>query len=165
MKHLLVDVAAQRLMIMQQGRILEDFPVSTAVNGVGQSAGSGCTPCGLHRIRIKIGASCPKNTVFMGRRPTGEIYTPELAIRYPDRDWILTRILWLTGREFGKNRGQGVDSLHRFIYIHGCPDEQPLGVPRSHGCIRMANDDIIKVFDLAEKGALVDISEDLIYRS
>jgi L,D-transpeptidase YbiS len=103
------------------------YPVSTARNGPGERRGSGCTPRGWHRIRIKIGAGLPLDTVFVGRRPTGEIYGPELAARHPERDWILTRILWLTGLEPGRNRGGECDTLRRFIYIHGCPDTAPDG--------------------------------------
>jgi lipoprotein-anchoring transpeptidase ErfK/SrfK len=119
--------------------------------------GSGCTPRGLHRVRLRIGAGCLPGTVFRGRRPTGEVYGPELAAAYPERDWILTRILWLTGCEPGRNRGGGVDTLRRFIYIHGCPDAAPMGEPRSHGCIRMRNADLILLFDDTPVGTPVEI--------
>jgi len=121
--------------------------------------GSGCTPRGQHRIRIKIGKGQPESAVFVGRRPTGEYYNPGLGKTYPERDWILCRILWLTGIEFGRNRGGQRDSLRRYIYIHGCPDHEPMGEPRSHGCIRMRNQDLIKLFDLVEAGVMVDILE------
>jgi lipoprotein-anchoring transpeptidase ErfK/SrfK len=111
----------------------------------------------MHRVRIRIGEGSPEGTVFVGRRPTGEVYDAQLAARYSGRDWILTRILWLTGLEPGRNRGGNVDTLRRFIYIHGCPDTEPMGVPRSHGCIRMRNSDLIELFDLVEAGMLVDI--------
>ena len=108
-------------------------------------------------MRIRIGGGCPSGTVFRGRRPTGEVYDAALAERCPDRDWVLTRILWLTGRELGVNRGGCVDTLRRFIYIHGCPDTEPMGVPRSHGCVRMRNRDLIELFDLVVAGTPVDI--------
>ena len=133
--------------------------MSTAVKGTGEWNGSECTPRGRHRIRIKIGAGCPVNTVFVGRRPTGEIFHRELARDNPERDWILTRILWLTGLEPGYNRGGGRDSLHRYIYIHGTPDSQPVGEPRSHGCIRMKNQDLIDLFERVAVGTPVDIIE------
>ena len=150
-----VDIATQRLLLRQRGAVVADWPVSTAANGAGQRLGSGCTPLGRHRIRIKIGAGCPSGTVFVGRRPTGEVYSPALAARYPDRDWILTRILWLTGTEPGHNRGADCDTLRRFIYIHGCPDQAPVGRPGSHGCIRMRNDDLVALFDRVAAGTEV----------
>ncbi len=113
----------------------------------------------LHRVRLKIGAGCPLNCVFIGRRPSGEIYSAELAAAQPDRDWILTRILWLSGLEPGRNRGGAVDTLRRFIYIHGCPDSEPMGVARSHGCIRMRNRDLLELFERVDNGARVEIVE------
>jgi lipoprotein-anchoring transpeptidase ErfK/SrfK len=110
-------------------------------------------------VRIKIGEGCPPGSVFVARRPTGEIYSDALAEAHPDRDWILTRILWLTGAEPGRNRGGAVDTLRRFIYIHGCPDSEPMGVARSHGCIRMRNTDLLELFDRVRAGTTVDIRE------
>ncbi|MCB1776679.1 MAG: L,D-transpeptidase, partial [Candidatus Competibacteraceae bacterium] len=117
-----VSLATQRLELLEGSELMATYPVSTARNGPGERQGSGCTPRGWHRIRIRIGAGQPVNAVFVGRRPTGEIYHPDLAARHPQRDWILTRILWLTGLESGCNRGGDCDTLRRFIYIHGCPD-------------------------------------------
>ncbi len=122
--------------------------------------GSGCTPRGWHRIRILIGAGAPVNSVFIGRRPTGEVYNAKLAAVHPNRDWILTRILWLTGAESGFNRGAAVDTLRRMIYIHGTPDTEPMGVPGSHGCIRMRNSDIVALFAQCHAGMPVLITED-----
>lgn len=133
------------------------YPVSTALNGAGERNGSGCTPRGKHYVRAMIGTDQPLNTVFVGRRPTGEILTPELAARYPERDWILTRILWLCGREPGRNRMGSVDSFRRFIYIHGTPDTEPMGIPESHGCIRMRNDQVAELFSQILPGTPVDI--------
>ncbi len=154
-----VDIGRQRLVLLQGERVLQEYSVSTARNGPGEGMGSECTPRGLHRIRIKLGAGCAANTVFVGRRPTGELCTPALQARYPGRDWILTRILWLSGMESGRNRGGSVDSLRRYIYIHGCPEDAPLGVPGSRGCIRMGNDDLVALFEQVEAGTLVDIRE------
>ena len=156
-QRLLVDIASQTLTLCESGRPLVSYGVSTARHGVGEQQGSGCTPRGLHRVRIRIGEGCPIGTVFQGRRPTGEIYDDALAAAHPERDWILTRILWLTGCESGCNRGGGVDTLRRFIYIHGCPDSEPMGEPRSHGCIRMRNRDLIELFDQIPVGMPVEI--------
>ncbi len=158
-RHIQVDIGRQRLILFDGQQILVEYTVSTARNGPGERMGSECTPRGLHRIRIKIGAGCVPNTVFVGRRPTGELCTPALQRRYPDRDWILTRILWLSGREPGRNRGGRVDSLRRYIYIHGCPADAPLGVPGSRGCIRMGNRDLIALFEQVEAGTPVEIRE------
>jgi len=156
-KHILVDLATQILDLLAGDRVLRRYSVSTARNGPGEQRDSGCTPRGLHRVRIRIGAGCPEGTVFMGRRATGEIYDAVLARQYPHRDWILTRILWLTGLELGRNRGGSVDTLRRYIYIHGCPDTEPMGRPCSCGCIRMHNRDLIELFDLVPTGTLVEI--------
>jgi len=158
-RRILVDLGAQTLELLEGTDRLGLWPVSTAVNGPGEAQGSGCTPRGRHRVRIRIGAGCPLGTVFVGRRPTGEVHSAALAAAHPGRDWILTRILWLTGLELGRNRGGQVDTLRRYIYIHGCPDSEPMGAPRSHGCIRMRNTDLIRLFDLVRAGTLVEIRE------
>ena len=153
-----IDLAAQTLRLdgAHGERV---YAVSTAANGAGEREGSFCTPRGHHRIRAKIGADQPENTVFIGRRPTGEIYSPELAAASPRRDWILTRILWLCGEEPGRNRLGEVDTMRRYIYIHGTPDSVVLGTPGSIGCIRMRNADIIEVFDRVPVGTKVEIVE------
>ena len=140
------------------GVVLQAYRISSAHNGAGQRKGSFCTPLGRHVIRAKIGAGQPVNTVFVGRRPTGERYAPELALRFPERDWILTRILWLSGCEPGYNRLGDVDTMRRYIYIHGSPDEVAMGVPGSIGCIRMRNSDIVELFDLVPAGTPVEIT-------
>lgn len=142
------------------GGVEAKYRVSTAANGIGCEKDSGCTPLGAHVIRAKIGAGAPLHTVFVGRRPTGEILTPELAAQYPQRDWILTRILWLSGMEVGKNRLGNVDSMQRYIYIHGTPDTEPMGQPCSHGCVRMRNADVVELFDLVDVGTPVLIRAD-----
>jgi lipoprotein-anchoring transpeptidase ErfK/SrfK len=132
--------------------------ISSARAGTGQAKGSFCTPLGRHIVRAKIGAGQPENTVFVGRRPTGEVYTPALGARFPGRDWILTRILWLSGCEVGHNRLGAVDTMRRYIYIHGSPDTVPMGTPGSIGCIRMRNRDIVDLFDRISAGTLVEIA-------
>ena len=154
-----VSIDEQRLHLHEAGRLVMDVAISTAANGPGEIIHSECTPRGRHVIRAKICNGCPANTVFIGRRPTGEIYTPELNQWHPGRDWMLTRILWLSGLESGKNRSGEVDSMRRYIYIHGSPDEDPMGVPSSHGCIKMKNDEVIKLFDRVPVGARVLIQE------
>lgn len=155
-----ICVASQTLNLFdEQGELLKRYSISTALNGVGEESGSYCTPRGSHIIRAKIGAGEPANTVFVRRRPTGEIYSPELGLQYPGRDWILTRILWLSGCEPGVNRLGAVDTMRRYVYIHGTPDEVKLGVPGSKGCVRMRNGDILELFDLVTAGTPVLIME------
>jgi L,D-transpeptidase YbiS len=140
------------------GGALRVYRISTATKGAGERSGSHCTPRGRHIVRAKIGAGAPLNAVFVGRRLTGEIWTPELSARYPDRDWILTRILWLSGCEVGFNRLGEVDTMRRYIYIHGTPDTMEMGKPGSIGCIRMRNGDLVELFDLVPAGTPVEIS-------
>lgn len=154
-----VSLGEQRLRLIDTDTELGSWSVSTALNGAGETNGSGCTPRGAHYIRACIGADQPLNAVFIGRRPTGEIYSPGLAASHPGRDWILTRILWLCGREPGKNRLGNRDSQRRYIYIHGTPDTEPMGVPLSHGCIRMRNADLLELFSRVQAGTPVDIHE------
>lgn len=160
MMRIRVVVADQELELYdEQDRLVRRYSVSTALNGVGEESGSYCTPRGSHIIRAKIGADQPVNAVFIRRRPTGEIYTPELGAQYPERDWILTRILWLSGCEPGKNRLGSVDSMRRYIYIHGTPDSAMMGMPGSKGCVRMRNEDILDLFERVEAGVPVEIVE------
>jgi len=155
-----ISISTQTLTLLNaDGDTLAVYSISTARNGVGCEKNSGCTPLGAHIIRAKIGSDMPENTVFIGRRPTGEIWTPQLADQYPDRDWILTRILWLSGKELGKNRLGNVDSMQRYIYIHGTPDTEPMGQPCSHGCVRMRNADVVELFDSVRVGTSVEIVE------
>ena len=159
--HIRISIARQSLTLFNDaGRALGSYPVSSARNGVGEQFGSYCTPRGKHLIRAKIGAGQPLNTVFVARRPSGEIYTPALGAAFPERDWILTRILWLSGCEPQRNRLGGVDTMRRYIYIHGGPDDAPIGTPASHGCIRMRNEEIVDLFDRVPVYTSVDISED-----
>ena len=155
-----IHIASQQLELLDDaGKLLRCYTVSTAANGVGEVCGSYCTPRGRHIIRAKIGTGQPENTVFVRRRPTGEIYTPELGAQFPGRDWILTRIMWLSGCEAGFNRLGESDTMRRYIYIHGTPDSVQVGAPGSHGCIRMHNTDMIELFDLVPAGTAVEITK------
>ena len=149
---ILIDIGKQQLTF--QGR---RWSVSTARNGPGEKNGSFCTPRGKHIVRAKIGAGQPPGTVFVRRRPTGEVWTPELHAKYPGRDWMLTRILWLSGKERGFNRLGDVDTMRRYIYIHGSPDTAEMGKPGSIGCIRMRNCDVVELFDLVPPYTPVEI--------
>ncbi len=153
-----ISLAEQTLTLFDAaGNKLRSYPVSTAARGAGEVRGSFCTPRGKHLIRARIGSGLPENTVFKARRPTGEVYSQHLAAEHPGRDWILTRILWLSGCEVGRNRLGEVDTMRRYIYIHGCPDSEPIGTPQSHGCIRMRNRDIVELFDLVPPFTPVEI--------
>ncbi len=154
-----IRIATQELELLEGTRVLASYGVSTSARGAGERIGSEQTPRGAHEIAALIGAGAPRGAAFVGRRPTGEICTPELRAARPDRDWILSRVIWLQGTEEGRNRGGDVDTLSRYIYIHGTPESEPIGVPRSHGCIRMRNDDVIALFDLLEPGVLVQIDD------
>jgi L,D-transpeptidase YbiS len=153
-----VSIPQQTLTVFDGTQILAYFSISTAANGAGCQKNSGCTPTGQHIIRAKIGEGAPINSVFVGRRATGEICSPELMAEFPNRDWILTRILWLSGTEVGVNRLGDVDTMQRYIYIHGTPDAVALGQPGSHGCIRMRNTDVITLFNMVPVGTSIHIS-------
>jgi L,D-transpeptidase YbiS len=161
MMHIDISIAQQTLTLFNdQQTIIKTYPVSTAANGVGCLKNSGCTPLGHHIIRAKIGAGAPANAVFVGRRQTGEICSPALMAQFPKRDWILTRILWLSGTEIGKNRLGNVDTMQRYVYIHGTPDSTDINVIGSHGCVRMRNADLIELFDLVPAGITVNLHDD-----
>lgn len=154
-----VSLPTQRLRLLTaDDRELACYVISTATNGPGELTGSECTPRGWHRVRAKIGAGAPCGAVFVGRRQTGEICTPQLVAANPQRDWILTRVLWLSGTEVGRNRLGRVDTMRRYIYIHGAPQQIPMGVPGSHGCVRMRNADVIDLFDRVAVGTPVHIA-------
>jgi len=156
--HIRIDLPRQMLELDDdRGNLLRRYEVSTAKNGAGETSGSFRTPRGRHIVRAKVGAGQPANTVFVRRRPTGELWTPELASQFPGRDWILTRILWLSGKEPGRNRLGDVDTMRRYIYLHGAPDTAPMGEPGSIGCVRMRNADIIELFDLVPVYTSVNI--------
>ena len=157
--NLKVSVAQQTLHVIQNDITIKSYQISTALNGCNEKNGSGGTPRGKHYIRAMIGTGADKNSVFIGRRETGEIFSQELSKQYPNRDWILGRIMWLCGLEVGKNRLGDVDTMQRYIYIHGTPDVEQLGKPVSHGCIRMSPDDVVGLFDIVKVGIMVDIVE------
>lgn len=154
---ILIDIPTQTLRLLDDGRELLKYSVSTASNGLGEEKDSEKTPRGKHIVRAKIGSGAPVNAVFVGRRPTGEIFQTGMKEAQPGRDWILTRILWLSGLEIGKNRLGNVDTMQRYIYIHGAPPEAEMGKPGSRGCIRMCNHDLIELFDRVPPGCSIDI--------
>jgi len=154
-----VDLGLQTLALFDDDRLRGSYAISSAANGPGELMDSECTPRGHHVIAEKIGAGCVPNTVFVGRRATGEIYSPAMRSADPQRDWILTRILWLSGTEPGRNCGGNVDSKARYIYIHGTPDDTPMSIPGSRGCIRMRNRDIVELFELVDVGTTVELIE------
>ncbi len=154
-----ISIADQNLQLIDNDQIIFDVKIATAANGAGEKFGSECTPRGWHTIRAKIGDGCAENTVFIARRPTGEIYSEDLQQAHPGRDWILTRIMWLSGLEVGFNRSDRQDSMRRYIYIHGCPDQHPMGIPSSHGCIKMRNAEVIQLFNKIKTGIWVLINE------
>ena len=156
-KYIEIDIPSQVLTLYEGKNVVACYPVSTAKNGTGEKNGSECTPRGEHQIRAKIGTNAEENSVFVGRRATGEIYSSLLQQQFPERDWILTRILWLSGLEHGKNRGGEVDTMRRYIYIHGCPDEDSFDTPSSHGCVKMRNKDIIDLYERVDAGTRVSI--------
>ncbi|MBN2606347.1 MAG: L,D-transpeptidase [Thiotrichales bacterium] len=154
---ILISIPQQTLMLLDGEKEVKRYSVSTGLAGVGNEKNSGQTPLGKHKIRAKIGDGLPINSVFVGRRPTEEIYSDALGQQFPVRDWILTRILWLSGLEKGKNRLGNQDTMQRYIYIHGTPDSEPMGVALSHGCIRMRNEDVMDLFDRVSVGSEVEI--------
>lgn len=159
--HIDISLKEQRLTLFDASpKPLLSCAISSAANGPGCQKNSGCTPLGRHTIRAKIGEGAPVNSVFVGRRATGELCTPDLMAAYPERDWILTRILWLSGTELGVNRLGEVDTMQRYIYIHGTPDSVEMGKIGSHGCIRMRNAELITLFDLVAVGTTVNIHND-----
>ena len=153
-----IHISTQTLELLDdEGKLLRRYPVSTGANGVGEENGSFCTPRGKHIIRAKIGDGQPENAVFVQRRPTGEIFSPTLGEKNPGRDWILTRILWLSGCESGYNRSGSCDTMRRYIYIHGTPDRIAMGKPGSRGCVRMRNAELVELFELVQTGTEVEI--------
>ncbi|NNE37452.1 MAG: L,D-transpeptidase [Gammaproteobacteria bacterium] len=158
-KYIEISLSSQNLVLRLGDEVLFQSRISSALNGAGEQSGSECTPRGLHYISEMVGDHCDEGAVFIGRNPTGEIYSDDLGEKFPGRDWILTRILRLSGKEVGYNKGGNVDTHDRLIYIHGTPEESAIGKPVSHGCIRMKNQDIIKLFDLIEDNTDVMIRD------
>jgi lipoprotein-anchoring transpeptidase ErfK/SrfK len=158
--HIEISLSSRTLSLLSKDGVIKEYPVSTAKNGAGEIMDSECTPRGNHIIAEKIGAGCETNTVFVGRQASGEIYAPSLKELFPQRDWILTRILWLRGTEPDRNQGGNVDSYDRYIYIHGTPDDVDMDTCGSRGCIRLRNQDIIDLFERVDVGTPVNITED-----
>lgn len=156
--HVEISISKQRLQLYESKNTIAEYSISSSKYGVGQESGSFKTPTGEHVIRAKIGDGCALNSVFVARRFTEEIYSEQLGLQSPERDWILTRILWLSGCEKGKNRSGSEDSMRRYIYIHGTPDSEPMGEPASHGCIRMRNEDVADLYGRVSVGCSVFIS-------
>ena len=154
-----IKLSTQTLELYKAKLLKKTYLISSALLGSGEEKGSYRTPRGMHIIRAKIGGGVPLNSVFTARRNTGEIYSESLRELFPTRDWILSRLLWLSGLEMGKNRLGKVDTMQRYIYIHGTHEESLLGTPASHGCIRMKNQDIIDLYDQVPIGTKVDIIE------
>ena len=156
--HIKISISKQQLILFDGENVIRNYSVSTAKNGAGERENSECTPLGEHIIAEKIGHDAKKNSIFVARVETNELYDPKMRDLYPNRDWILTRILWLSGTEDGKNKGGDVDSYNRYIYIHGSPDDTKMGKPGSRGCIRMSNPDVIELFDLVNVGTILTIT-------
>lgn len=156
-RSLRISLTKQTLAVVDDGVEVRTYQVSTSAWGPGERIDSLCTPRGHHVIRAKIGAGLPAGAVLKARRPTGELFDADLARQQPDRDWILTRIMWLSGREPGRNRLGDVDTMRRFIYIHGTPEHELMGVPFSHGCVRMRNVDVVELFDMVDAGTPVEL--------
>ena len=157
--HIKISISKQQLILFGEEDLIKQYSISTAKNGSGERKNSECTPRGEHVIAEKIGQEAKENSVFVGRIETNELYNSKLRDFHPRRDWILTRILWLSGTEEGKNKGGDVDSHDRYIYIHGSPEDIEMGYPGSKGCIRMRNSDVIELFNLVNVGTRVTISE------
>jgi len=153
-----VAIGAQRLYVMQGGRLLKAYPVSTSAFGPGAQEGSNQTPLGLHKVKEKFGDDEPQGMVFKARKPTGRMANIIAEPRDVPEDDVTTRIMWLDGMEPGVNQGGKVDSYTRYIYIHGTPEEGLIGRPASHGCVRMLNADVVDVFARLPEGALVYIT-------
>jgi len=149
-----IIISKQRMLLKDKVKLLSFYPISTSKYGIGSKSGSNKTPLGLHKIVSKIGRNAPLGTIFNRRRNTGKI-----AKAHGIKDLITTRILRLAGLEKGKNKGKGIDSFGRYIYIHGTPEENLIGKLASHGCIRMKNRDIVKLFNLVKRNTLVTINK------
>jgi hypothetical protein len=152
---IIISISRQILYQRRKTGVWYAYPVSTASLGIGNMRNSFQTPLGKHRIFSKIGHGMPTLTAFSAREPI-TVYDPETDD--PERDWILSRILWLEGMQTGINKRGKVDTKSRYIYIHGTHEEDKIGQSASHGCIRMLNRDILEVFDYAYEGESVYIT-------
>ena len=154
---IIVDISEQRLYLYNNDNLVQSFPVSTSKYGEGQIENSFKTPLGLHEIKEKIGDKAPINTIFAARENTNKIAEIQINPNDTENDFVTSRILWLDGLENGINRGVGVDSYSRYIYIHGTHEEGLIGQKASHGCIRMFNNDVIELYDMVSEGTKVQI--------
>ena len=166
MNYIHIIPSSQTLNLIHNNKPVIKYTISTAKNGLGEKKGSEKTPTGWHVVRAKIGDGQKLNTVFVSRRPTGEIYSSELlakeiAAKNPNRDWILTRIFWLSGLEIGKNRLGDVDTMQRYVYIHGSPDSVSFGKPNSRGCVNMKNNDLLDLFAKVPVGTKIFIGDEV----
>jgi len=148
--HVVVSVHDQKLALLEKGNLVATYPISTSKFGVGDWPGSFATPLGELEIANKIGDGAPPGTVFKDRRRTGEV----VGVNAPGRDPIVTRIIWLRGREV-----RNANAFRRDIYIHGTPEERNIGRPASYGCIRMRSADVINLYSVVGTGAQVSIVE------
>ncbi len=154
---IIVDISDQRLYLRDDGKVIESYPISSSKYGEGSIENSFKTPLGKHTIKEKIGYGVPLNTIFVARVNTNEKAQIIRSLDDSDDDYVTSRILWLDGLEDGINKGEGVDSFSRFIYIHGTHEEGLIGKKASHGCIRMFNNDVVKLYDIVKKGTKVYI--------
>ena len=154
---IIVDISEQRLYLYNNDNLVQSFPVSTSKYGEGQIENSFKTPLGLHEIKEKIGDKAPNKTIFTARENTNKRAEIQINPNDTEDDFVTSRILWLDGLENGINRGVGVDSYSRYIYIHGTHEEGLIGQKASHGCIRMFNNDVIELFDMVSEGTKVQI--------
>lgn len=152
-----VSVAKQQMTLYELGRPVQTFRISTSMVGTGSRMGSIRTPLGRHRICRMVGDGLVAGAVLRGAKPTGEVAQIFIDTTNVEDDLVTTRILWLEGLEPGRNRGGLVDSYHRYIYIHGTPEEGLIGQPASHGCLRMYNRDVIALYNRIRLGSLVII--------
>jgi len=158
--HIIIKINQQKLYCCDdEEKIVFEYPVSTSSFGMGNQNGSFKTPLGEHSIAQKIGADCAINEVFIGRVPQGGLEALQTAGKTLPEDIITSRILWLEGKEPGVNNGEGIDSYQRYIYIHGTSEEEKIGLPASHGCIRMRNQDVVDLFNHVDEGCRVLIQE------
>jgi len=148
-----VSIKDQELVLFGNGKIVRRYPISTAQKGVGNQKGSHKTPTGAHYISEKIGKGAKLGTIFEHRKNTARVATDDSS------DAITTRILRLKGLEPGINKGKGIDTFERCVYIHGTPREKLIGKPASKGCIRVKNIDIVELFNLVNDFTLVEINE------
>lgn len=155
--HIIVKIGEQRLYLLKGDTVIKEYPISTSKYGIGSKEGSYKTPIGLHKISRKIGGGAQIGTIFIGGKNMGRIASIYRDKRRSVKDLVLTRILWLEGLEPGVNKGLGVDSFKRRIYIHGTQEEGYIGQPASMGCIRMKNRDVVELFDMVNEGTLVEI--------